>query len=60
MSGGNPSIDIMNLATLYESRTNIVKVIKDLKLNIEIRDLLPEDEVDMSKCLMKINIQNIN
>ena len=48
MSGGNPSIDIMNLATLYESRTNIVKVIKDLKLNIEIRDLLPEDEVDMS------------
>lgn len=48
MASGNPSIDIMNLATLYESRTNLLKVIKDLKLNIDIKDLLEGENIDVN------------
>ena len=46
-TSGNPSTDIMNLATLYESRTNLLKVIKDLKLNIDVKDLSEDEYVDI-------------
>ena len=46
-TSGNPSTDIMNLATLYESRTNLLRVIKDLKLNIDIKDLSEEEYIDI-------------
>ncbi len=59
MTSGNPSIDIMNLATLYESRTNILKVINDLKLNIKIEDLIDDEKVDISiHSLIDVNEMN--
>ena len=38
-SSGNSSSDISNMITLYESRTNYIKVIEDLKLNIKVEGL---------------------
>lgn len=46
------STDITNLITLYESRTNILKLIKDLNLNIDVKDLSDNESID-------INIESI-
>ena len=40
MAPPNSSADISNLIELYESRTNYLKVIKDLKLNIKFMALM--------------------
>lgn len=48
MTSRNSSTDIINLVTLYESRTNILKLIKDLKLNIDIEDLTDGESVDIN------------
>lgn len=42
------SSDISNLIALYESRTNYLKVIKDLKLNIDVIDLDDDENIDIS------------
>jgi tyrosine-protein kinase Etk/Wzc len=46
-TSGNSS-DITNLTQLYESRTNFIKVIADLKLNIDIEDLDDDEFIDIS------------
>ena len=46
LSRGSTS-DISNMIELYESRTNYVKVIKDLKLNIRIPDLNDDESIDI-------------
>lgn len=48
MSSGNTSSDISNLATLYESRTNILQLIKDLNLNIDIMNLDDDETLDIT------------
>ncbi len=45
-SGGSSS-DISNMIQLYESRTNYLKVIKDLRLNISINGLEDDESVDL-------------
>lgn len=45
--------DISNLVTLYESRSNIIRLIKELKLNIEIENLIGSEYID-------INIESIS
>ena len=47
MSSPNSSSDISNIIELYESRTNYLKVIKDLKLNIKIKDLDDDEQIDI-------------
>ena len=42
------SADIANLSVLYESRTNFLKVITDLKLNIDIEDLNDAESIDIT------------
>ena len=39
--------NISNLITLYESRTNFIKVIKDLNLNIDIQNLDHDESIDI-------------
>ncbi len=46
--GSSRSSDIANLTALYESRTNFLKVIKDLKLNIDIQNLDDDEYIDIS------------
>ncbi len=46
--GSNSSSDISNMIELYESRTNYLKVIKDLKLNIKVEDLEEDENIDIS------------
>lgn len=46
-ASGNSSSDISNLVTLYESRTNMLQVISDLKLNIDIMDLYDDEFIDI-------------
>ena len=46
MASSNSS-DITNLVELYESRTNYLKVIKDLKLNVDIKDLVDNENIDI-------------
>ena len=41
-------VDISNLTELYESRTNLLKVITDLKLNIDIKDLDDGENIDIT------------
>lgn len=41
------SSDISNLTQLYESRTNFLKVIKDLRLNIDIKNLESDEAIDI-------------
>lgn len=48
MASGNSVPDVSNLAALYESRTNILKLIKDLRLNIKIKDLSISEHVDIA------------
>ena len=47
MASSNTSSDISNLTELYESRTNYLKVIKDLNLNISIKDLNDFENIDI-------------
>jgi tyrosine-protein kinase Etk/Wzc len=49
--------DISNLINLYESRTNLLKVIKDLNLNINIKDLGDNESIDI-KILSDISHYN--
>ncbi len=42
------SSDISNMIKLYESRTNYLKVIKDLKLNIGVKDLEDGENIDIN------------
>ena len=46
-SPGSSLTDISNMVELYESRTNYLKVIEDLKLNIKIYDLHDEESVNI-------------
>ena len=46
-SSMNSSSDISNMVELYESRTNYLRVIKDLKLNIEIEGLNDGEKIDL-------------
>jgi tyrosine-protein kinase Etk/Wzc len=41
------SSDISNLITLYESRTNLLRVIRDLNLNIDIKNLDDDENIDI-------------
>ncbi len=47
MSPVSSSSDLDNLITLYKSRTNIIKLINDLKLNIYFDDLLINEHIDL-------------
>lgn len=47
MSSSNSSSDITNMIELYESRTNYIKVITDLKLNLKINGLDDDEYVDV-------------
>tara|TARA_B100000963_G_scaffold361214_1_gene395559 strand:- start:354 stop:2477 length:2124 start_codon:yes stop_codon:yes gene_type:complete len=44
----NSSADISNMIELYESRTNYLKVIQDLKLNITINGLNDDESIDIN------------
>ena len=44
---GSSSSDISNMIQLYESRTNYLKVIEDLKLNISIKGLEEGENIDI-------------
>ena len=44
---GSSSSDISNMIQLYESRTNYLKVIEDLKLNISIKGLEEGEHIDI-------------
>ena len=46
-SPNSASSDISNMIELYESRTNYLKVIQDLKLNIETNDLNDNESIDI-------------
>ncbi len=47
LATSNSGSDVANLSALYESRTNYLKVIKDLKLNIEIDGLGDGESIDV-------------
>ncbi len=53
---GNSSADISNLITLYESRTNLIKLIVDLQLNINFEDLLNNEKIDLD--ILPIDFKN--
>tara|TARA_Y100001960_G_scaffold259279_1_gene279092 strand:- start:715 stop:2859 length:2145 start_codon:yes stop_codon:yes gene_type:complete len=48
MTPMNNSGDLDNLVTLYESRTNMMKLINQLRLNVEIKDLDDNEFIDIS------------
>lgn len=43
----NSSADMDNLIVLYESRTNILKIIEGLDLNIKIEDVYDQENIDI-------------
>ena len=47
-SSANSSSDISSMIELYESRTNYLQVIEDLKLNIKIKDLEDDESLDIN------------
>ena len=47
-SPGSSRSDISNIVELYESRTNYIKVIEDLKLNIKIKGLAEGESIDIN------------
>ena len=47
MASSGSSSDIANLGALYESRTNYLKVIRDLNLNINIMGLEEDEHIDI-------------
>lgn len=56
MASGNSSSDLSNLASLYESRTNMLQVIRDLKLNIDIQGLSDDENIDIEISSDKNNL----
>ena len=46
--GSSRNSDIVSLIALYKSRTNFLKVIIDLKLNIDIQNLDDDEYIDIS------------
>lgn len=48
MASPSRGSDITNLIELYESRTNLLRVIEDLKLNIDLRDLNDDESIDIN------------
>ena len=48
MSSGMTGSDIINLTELYESRTNFLRVIRDLKLNIDVKNLDDDEFIDIT------------
>lgn len=59
VSSSSSMSDIDNLVTLYKSRTNIIKLIKDLNLHINISGLERGDFLDIEvKPLKKLDIQS--
>ena len=44
----NASTEIPNLITLYKSRTNILKLINDLKMNIDIKNIEYKSMIDIN------------
>ena len=48
MASSSSSSDIYNLISLYESRTNYLRVIDDLQLNIEVEDLDEDEQIAMN------------
>ena len=48
MASSGTSQGIFNLTTLYESRTNYLKLINDLKLNIDFQDLHDDESIDIA------------
>ena len=48
LASSNSTSDLSNLTILYESRTNYLKVIEDLKLNIDIRELSDDESLDIN------------
>lgn len=62
MASSNTASDISNLTELYESRTNYLKVIKDLNLNVDIKGLDDDEKIDIkinSKKENNLKIQKI-
>ena len=57
MASSNYGSDVINLIELYESRTNYLKVIKDLKLNIVPQDLDDNENIDIS--ITSLNESNL-
>lgn len=58
VSSSSSMSDIDNLVTLYKSRTNIIKLIKDLNMHIDISGLERGDFLDIEvKPLKKLDIQ---
>ena len=55
LASSSRTSDISNLTALYESRTNFLKVIRDLKLNIDIKDIADDEFIDIT-----INSNNLN
>lgn len=47
MASSGSASDVSNLTALYESRTNYLKVIKDLNLNVNIEDLNEGEFIDI-------------
>jgi len=47
LASSSSAPDISNLISLYESRTNFLKLIKDLNLNINIKDLNENESIDI-------------
>lgn len=47
MASSGSFSDISNLVQLYESRTNYLKVIRDLRLNINVKDLDKNENIDI-------------
>jgi len=47
LGANGSSSDIVNLIELYESRTNYLKVIKDLNLNISVFDIDDDESIDI-------------
>lgn len=48
MAASGTSQDIFNLTALYESRTNYLKLINDLKLNIDFQNLHDDESIDIN------------
>lgn len=56
MSGGSQS-DVTNLVKLYESRTNILKLIEDLDLNISVENISKNENLKI-KIIRDTNLEN--
>jgi tyrosine-protein kinase Etk/Wzc len=57
LASSSSASDISNLISLYESRTNFIRLIKDLNLNINIKNLDEKESIDI-KILSDISPYN--